>query len=302
MNKAVTYIKSNTQKTWLLLTGFFIFVIGIGWLFSYIFQSRAILIIAICISFLMSFISYWYSDKIVLAMSRARRAEKNQAPFLYQAVEELCQKAKIPMPKIYIIDELAPNAFATGRNPKNSAVAVTVGLLNNLNQDELKGVIAHELSHIKNKDILLQTIVVVLVGSIVLLSDFLLRWTIWGGRGRRHEEGGGGQFQALFLIIGIFAAILTPIIAKLIQLAISRKREFLADASGAYLTNNPYGLASALEKISKSSIPLKTANKATAHLYIASPLKGSQAKGLAKLFMTHPPIEERVRRLEEMGT
>ena len=297
MRNVLAYTKSNIYKTWLLLTGFFIFVIGVGWLFSYIFETRAILIIAVGISFLMSFISYWYSDKIVLAMSRAKQVKEDQAPVLYKIVKELCQKAKIPMPKIYIIDEQAPNAFATGRNPNNSAVAVTVGLLNILNQDELKGVIAHELSHIKNKDILLQTIVVVLVGSIVLLSDFLLRWTIWGGGGRRREQN-GGQFQAILLVIGILAAILTPIIAKLIQLAISRKREFLADASGALLGRCPEGLARALEKISKNATPLRVANKATAHLYIANPLKENQTKGLAKLFMTHPPIEERVRRLK----
>lgn len=297
MRNVLAYTKSNIYKTWLLLTGFFIFVIGVGWLFSYIFETRAILIIAVGISFLMSFISYWYSDKIVLAMSRAKQVKEDQAPVLYKIVKELCQKAKIPMPKIYIIDEQAPNAFATGRNPKNSAVAVTVGLLNILDQDELKGVIAHELSHIKNKDILLQTIVVVLVGSIVLLSDFLLRWTIWGGGGRRREQN-GGQFQAILLVIGILAAILTPIIAKLIQLAISRKREFLADASGALLGRCPEELAKALEKISKSTTPLRVANKATAHLYITNPLKENQTKGLAKLFMTHPPVEERVRRLK----
>lgn len=296
-----THIDSNIRRTWVLFTVFLIAIIGLGWVFSYIFESYYILIGAIIFSFLMSFFSYWYSNKIVVAISRAKPLRKQQNPEFYNIVENLCIAAGLPMPKIYVINEPAPNAFATGRNAKNAVVAVTTGLLEILDRSELEGVIAHELSHIGNRDMLLQTVVVVLVGSIVMLSDFFLRWTIWGSRGRSSSRQGGGQFQIIMIVIGLLAAILAPLIAKLIQLAISRKREFLADAAGALLTRYPEGLASALEKISSNPMPLKAANKATAHLYIANPLKGEQAKGLSKLFMTHPPIEERVKRLKEMN-
>lgn len=296
-----THIDSNIRRTWILFTVFLIVIIGLGWLFSYLFESYYILIGAVIFSFLMSFFSYWYSDKIVLAISRAKPLEKKNNPELYNIIENLCITAGLPLPRIYVINEPAPNAFATGRNPKKAVVAVTTGLLKILDRSELEGVIAHELSHIGNRDILLQTVIVVLVGSIVLLSDFFLRWTIWGGRGRSSNRQGGGQFQVIMILVGLLAAILAPLIAKLIQLAISRKREFLADASGALLTRYPEGLASALEKISKNPLPLKVANKATAHLYIANPLKGKQAKGIAKLFTTHPPVEERVKRLREMN-
>ena len=296
-----THIDSNIRRTWILFTVFLIVIIGLGWLFSYLFESYYILIGAVIFSFLMSFFSYWYSDKIVLAISRAKPLEKRDNPELYNIVENLCITAGLPMPRIYAINEPAPNAFATGRNPQKAVVAVTTGLLKILDRSELEGVIAHELSHIGNRDILLQTVIVVLVGSIVLLSDFFLRWTVWGGRGRSSNRQGRGQLQVIILIVGLLAAILAPLIAKLIQLAISRKREFLADASGALLTRYPEGLATALEKISKNPLPLKVANKATAHLYIANPLKGRQAKGLARLFMTHPPVEERIKRLKEMN-
>lgn len=296
-----THIDSNIRRTWILFTVFLIVIIGLGWLFSYLFESYYILIGAVIFSFLMSFFSYWYSDKIVLAISRAKPLEKKDNPELYNIVENLCITAGLPMPRIYVINEPAPNAFATGRNPQKAVVAVTNGLLEILDRSELEGVIAHELSHIGNRDMLLQTVIVVLVGSIVLLSDFFLRWTIWGGRGKSSNRQGGGQFQVIIILVGLLAAILAPLIAKLIQLAISRKREFLADASGALLTRYPEGLARALEKISKNPLPLKVANKATAHLYIANPLKGKQAKGLAKLFMTHPPVEERIKRLREIN-
>ncbi len=294
-----THIDSNIRRTWLLFTVFLIVIIALGWIFSYVFESQIILFGAVGFSFLISFFSYWYSDKIVLAISRAKPLKKKDNPELYRIVENLCITAGLPMPKIYIINEAAPNAFATGRNPNNAVVAVTRGLLERLDRSELEGVIAHELSHIGNRDILLQTIVVVLVGSIVMLSDFFLRWTIWGGRGRKSREG-GRQVQAIMMLVGLIAAILSPLIAKLIQMAISRKREFLADASGALLTRYPEGLARALEKIAQDTTPLKVANKATAHLYIASPLKGKQAKGMAKFFLTHPSVEERVRRLRGM--
>ncbi len=249
----------------------------------------------------MSFISFWYSDKIVLAISKAKPLKHNDNPELYHIVENLCITAGLPVPKIYVINEPAPNAFATGRNPKHAVVAVTLGLIEKLDRSEIEGVIAHELSHIGNRDILISTVVVVLVGFIVMLSDFFLRMSFFGGRRRDNREG-KGELDAIMIIIGVLGAILSPIIAKLIQLSISRKREFLADASGVMLTRYPDGLASALEKISQDPNSLRAANKATAHLYIASPFKGRQAKGwLVHLFSTHPPIEERIKRLRSMS-
>jgi len=297
-----THIDSNIRKTWFLFVIFLIVIIGLGWVFSYVFENQIILIVAVAFSFLMSFFSYWYSDKIVLAISKAKPLQKRDNLELYRIVENLCIAAGLPMPRIYVLNEPAPNAFATGRNPEKAVIAITRGLLKRLDRSELEGVIAHELSHIGNRDILLSTVIVVLVGSIVMLSDFLLRWTIWGGRGRRRSShGGDGRVQVIMLLVGLIAAILSPLIAKSIQLAISRKREFLADASGALLTRYPEGLARALEKISKDTIPLRVANKATAHIYILSPLKGKQAKGLAKFFLTHPPVEERIKRLRNMN-
>ena len=286
----------NIRKTWFLIFIFLIFIIGLGWVFSYQFQSPAILVIAVIFSSSMSFVSYWYSDKIVLKMSKAKEIEKQDNPELYRLVENLCITAGLPMPKIYIIDEMSPNAFATGRNPEHAVVAVTKGLLEKLNRSELEGVLAHELSHIGNRDILLQTVVVVLVGMVVLLSDWFVRWSVFGG-GKRSSREGGGQFAVIMVLIGFALAILSPFIATLIHMSISRKREFLADASGALLTRYPEGLASALEKISGDTTPLKAANKATAHLYIANPFK---KKKISKIFSTHPPIEERVNALRGM--
>ena len=275
---------------------FFVVVISIGWLFARIYGDSSFVVIAVVFSLFMNFFSYWFSDKIVLAMSGAHPIEREENLELYRIVENLCITAGLKMPKIYMINDPSPNAFATGRNEKHSAVAVTSGLLQILNKNELEGVIAHELSHIGNKDILISTIVVILVGFVALMSDFFLRAQFF--RGRRDDREGGGQAQMIMMLVGIILAILTPIIAKLIQLAISRKREFLADASGALLTRYPEGLASALEKISNSQIPLRRTNKATAHLYISSPLKGGQATSwLGRLFMTHPPAEERARAL-----
>ncbi|MBD3282286.1 MAG: zinc metalloprotease HtpX [Candidatus Portnoybacteria bacterium] len=293
-------ISFNKRRTWILFSVFLIVIIALGWLFSYLFDSYYILLFAVIFSFFMSFLSYWKSDKIVLAMSKARPVKKEDNPELYRILENLSITAGLPMPRLYIVNDPAPNAFATGRDPDNAVVVVTSGLVELLDRSELEGVIAHELSHIGNRDILLQTIVVVLVGSIVLLSDFFLRWSFFGGKGKSSDKG-GGQLQVVLMVIGLVAAILTPIIAKLIQLAISRKREYLADASGALLTRYPEGLASALEKISRSPYVLRSANKATAHLYISNPLKGKKGKGLAKLFMTHPSVEDRVKRLRGKG-
>jgi heat shock protein HtpX len=289
-----THKDQNIRRTWLLIAIFLIFIIGLGWVFSYQFNSPIILIAAVIFSTLMSFTSYWYSDKIVLAMSRAKEIKKEDNPELYRIVENLCITAGLPLPKIYLIDEPASNAFATGRNPKHAVVAVTRGLLEKLDRNELEGVIAHELSHIGNRDILINTVVVILVGLVVLISDWFLRWSIFGSRRNNRES---GQLGAVMAIAALILALLSPLIATLIQLAISRKREFLADADGALLTRYPEGLARALEKISQDQTPLKAANKATAHMYIANPFKN---KKVGKMFMTHPPVEERIRNLRGM--
>lgn len=292
-----TYAESNLRKTWLLMTGFLILIIALGWLFSYLFGNQNILFFAVIFSILTSVSSYWYSDKIVLSLMKAKPIAKRDNPELYRIIENLCIAAGLPLPKIYIIEEPQPNAFATGRDANHAVVAVTRGLLNKLERVELEGVIAHELSHIGNKDMLLQTIVVILVGIVALLSNFFLRISFWGG-GRRDSRDSGGSLLA---ILGIVAVILAPIAATLIQLAISRKREFLADASGALLTRYPEGLALALEKISADPNPLRVANNSTAHLFIASPFRGREAKSwFIKLFMTHPPIEERVEALRQL--
>lgn len=293
-----SHADSNVRKTWLLLTGFFIFIILLGLLFSYLLNNSVFLIIAIVIAVFQSFLSYWYSDKIILASTRAKPIEKKDNPELYRLVENLCITAGLPRPRIYILEEAQANAFATGRNAENAVIAVTRGLLEKLDKTELEGVLAHELSHIGDKDMLIGTVVVVLVGIVALLSNFFLRVSFWGGGRRSRDEKGVG---AILLILGLIAAILAPIAATLIQLAISRKREFLADAQGVLLTRYPEGLAGALEKISQDPNPLRVANTATAHLYIANPFKGGKgANWLAKLFMTHPPVEERIKALRDM--
>ncbi|MGM0628816.1 MAG: M48 family metallopeptidase [Patescibacteria group bacterium] len=297
MSTAYTQVDSNVRRTWFLMLGFFVVVILLGWAFSWIFDSQIILIIAVAISILMNVISYWYSDRIVLKMSGARPVKREEFRELWNVTENLSIASGLPMPKLYVIEDQAPNAFATGRNPENSVVAVTTGLLKILDRNELEGVIAHELSHIKNRDILLMTTVVVLVGFVTLLSDFFLRMTIFGGVGGDRD----GRAQLIMIILGIALAILAPIVAVIIKLAISRKREFLADASGALMTRYSEGLASALEKISGVSEPLKKANHAMAHMYISNPFggKGTKMGFMDKLFMTHPPVEERVKALRQ---
>lgn len=292
-----TQASSNIRKTWLYLTGFLILIIGVGWIISYFFQSPSILWVIVIFSILINFVGYWYSDKIVLKMSHAKPIEKKDNPELYRVVENLCITAGLPLPKIYIIDAQQPNAFATGRDAQHAVVAVTRGLLKKLDRSELEGVIAHELSHIGNKDILLQTIVVVFVGMVVIMTDFFFRISFWGGLGRRNDRG-SGQIGLIMMVVAVALAIIAPIFATLIKLAISRKREFLADASGALLTRYPEGLAKALEKISSDPNPLKEANDATSHLYISSPFRGKEkASWLHKLFRTHPPVKERVKAL-----
>ena len=287
----------NIRNSYILITFFLIFVIGVGWVFSQALNSPGILVIAVIFSTLMSIGSYWWSDKIVLSMSGAREIDHDSARELYHIVENLAITAGLPTPKIYIIDDTAPNAFATGRDPQPAVIAVTTGILQKLNKTELEGVIAHEMSHIGNRDILFSTIVVVLVGFVTLLADWFWRASFFGRRRSRDEGNGGGYI----FIIAIALTILAPIVATLIQLAISRKREFLADADGALLTRYPEGLARALEKISADTEPLEVANKATAHLYIVNPLKGEGGRSwFANLFSTHPPIEERIAALRGM--
>jgi heat shock protein HtpX len=298
MPSIYTQADSNTRKTWFLITGFLVFVIAVGWLFGYLLGNDSILYIAVFLSIFMSVGSYWYSDKIVLSMARAEPVEHKDNPELYHIVENLCITAGLPVPKIYIIPEMQPNAFATGRDKNHAVVAVTQGLLQRLDKTELQGVLAHELSHIGNKDMLLSTVVVILAGVIAMASNMFLRISFFGGRRSSDDD---NKVGALLAILGLVAAILAPIAATLIQLAISRKREFLADADGALLTRYPEGLASALEKISSDATPMKTANTATSHLYISSPFKGKQgATWFVKLFSTHPPVEERVKVLRDM--
>lgn len=287
-----THAEANVRKTWLYLAGFLVLVIGVGWVFSYALGSPAILWVSVFISIFMSWISYWYSDKIILGISKAKLVEKKDNPELYRIIENLSITAGLPAPRIYIIQDSQPNAFATGRDAAHGVVAVTTGLLAKLERTELEGVLAHELSHIGNKDMLVSAVVVVLVGLIALLSDFFFRMTLFGGMGQRDDRKGG---HPLFLLLALVAAIIAPLAAQLVRLAISRKRELLADATGALLTRYPEGLARALEKIAADPNPMRSANDATAHLYIASPFRGKEQRSwLHKLFMTHPPVQERV--------
>ena len=300
MASLYTHAESNTRKTWLYLTGFFLFVVAIGWVMSYILGSYFILVIAVVLSLVMSVGSYWYSDKVVLSMTRAKPIEKKDHPELYRIVENLSITAGLPMPRLYIIDDPQPNAFATGRNAEHGVVAVTTGMLARLERVELEGVLAHELSHIGNKDMLISTVVVVLVGVVVLLADFFFHMAFWGGIGGRSDRG-GGQARLVMIGVALVFMILAPLAAQVIKSAISRKREFLADASGALLTRYPEGLARALQKISSDPHQLRKANDATAHLYIASPFRGKEKKSwIHKLFMTHPPMEDRVKALRGM--
>jgi len=288
--------ESNVRKTWFYLFFFLVFIIFIGWVISLFLGDPGILYIAVIFSVLMNFFAYWYSDKIILRMNRAKPVEKQDSPELYRLVENLCIAAGLPLPKIYIIEEAQPNAFATGRNEKNAVVAVTRGLLQKLDRAELEGVIAHELSHIGNKDMLLQTIVVSLVGTVVIVTDFFFRMAFWSRGGSRED----GRIRLLMIAVALALAILAPIFAQLVKLAISRKREYLADASAALLTRYPDGLARALEKISADPNPLRVANDATSHLYISSPFRGKEKSSwLHRLFLTHPPTEDRIRALRE---
>lgn len=278
----------NIRKTWFLMTTFFVLIVALGSFISFYYQSSVILYGAILFSILMNIASYWYSDKIVLSVHKAKPVTRDAYFDLYTVTENLSITAGLPMPKLYVIEDTAPNAFATGRDKEHAVVCVTTGLLSLLDRQELEGVIGHEISHIGNRDILLSTAVVVLAGFVSIISHMFLRSLQFGGR---SDERGGGALA----IVGIVFALLAPLSATLIQLAISRKREFLADADGALLTRYPEGLARALQKISASSAPMKTANNATAHLFIANPF--GKKGGFSKLFMTHPPTEDRIKAL-----
>ena len=288
----------NIYKTWLMMAIFFGIVIGIGWIFSQIYGNPGILYIAVIFSIFMNVLSYWFSDKIVLKMHKAKPVDLKSNPELYRILENLTIVAGLPMPRFYIIEDPAPNAFATGRNPKNAVVAVTTGLMEKLDRSELEGVLSHELSHIGNRDMLVSTVAVVLVGFIAIFSDMFMRSMLFGGI--RSRDDNDSRAGGIMIIVGIALSILAPIIASLIHMAISRKRELLADTSGAFLTRYPEGLANALEKISAYSRPMKTASNATAHLFLENPFgadsqKGKKTPWLIKIFSTHPPIEERVK-------
>ncbi len=294
-------ISRNKWKSAALVVFFMAFIFLLTWFFEYLTGwGKGGLALAVVIAMATAAAGYYSSDKVVLAISRARPVTKEEYPYLYNVVEGLAIAAGIPAPRCYVIDDTAPNAFATGRNPHKAVICVTTGILEKLNRVELEGVVAHEMSHIKNYDVRLQTVVVVMAGVVALLSDWMLRSFFWGGgRRRSSRDRGGAGAGAILVVVGLVLAVLAPFFATIIQLAVSRKREFLADASGAMLTRYPAGLASALRKISDDTEPLEAANKATAHLYIVNPLKGIGGT-VNRLFSTHPPIEERIAALEKM--
>jgi heat shock protein HtpX len=293
-------ISSNKRKSFFLILLFLALIFTLGWFFGQVTELGSYAVIpAFIIAIIMTIGSYYASDKIVLAVSRARPVTREEYPYLYNVAEGLAIAAGLPKPRCYVIDDTAPNAFATGRNPKNSVIVVTTGLLEKLNRAELEGVIAHEMSHIKNYDVLVQTLSVVMVGVVVLLSDWILRSFFWGGGRRRSSNKQGGNAGSILVVVALLLAVLAPIFAQLLKLAVSRKREYLADANGALLTRYPPGLASALKKLSADKEPLEVANKATAHLYIVNPLKDIKGK-MNVMFSTHPPIEKRIEALENM--
>ncbi len=294
-------ISENKTKTFWLFAGFFVFTFVLAWLIGYSYQINWLLPVAAAISIVQALVSYYYADKIALATSRAVLIRQADEPVLYRMVENIAITAGIPLPAVYLIDDTAINAFATGRDPAHASIAVTRGAMTRLTKPELEGVLAHELSHVRNYDIRVTTIAVVLVGTIALMADLWTRSLWWGGGRRRSNDNnnGSGDFGAIILVLTLVLAIIGPIIAQLIQLAVSRQREYLADASGALLTRYPAGLADALEKIESDTEPLEVANKATAHLYFANPLKNYSGR-VNQLFSTHPPVADRIKRLRAM--
>lgn len=291
-------IAANKRKTVLLLVIFIVIILALGWLLGELYGEGAGLgwfAVAAVLSAIMALGGYFHGDRVALASSGAHLVQKNDNPYLVRMVENLAITAGIPTPKIHIMQDAAINAFATGRDPQHASIAVTTGAIEKLANEELEGVLAHELSHIKNYDIRVMTIVIVLAGIVVLVADWMFRSQLYGGRDR-----GRGAHPAIF-IIAIVSMILAPLMAQLIKLAISRKREYLADASGALITRYPEGLARALEKIGAQVKPMARANHATAHLFIANPFGERLHRASARLFSTHPPIEERIKTLRTMG-
>lgn len=290
-------IRRNKFRSYLLIFIFIILIAFLGTAIGYFYGSIFFgLSLAIFFAIIYTIIVFFSGDRMILSLSKARPVTKKEYPYLYHTIEGLALAANIPAPKAYVIDDKAMNAFATGKDPKNSAVVVTTGLLENMNRQELEGVVAHEMSHIKNYDIRVMMLAVVLVGIVGLLAHFFLRSMIFSGNRRNSKD--SGQLQIIFIVIGLVLAILTPIIAQLVKLAISRKREYMADASGAILTRYPPGLANALKKIEKDNNQLKSANSAMSSLYISNPFKKKDF--FSNLFSTHPPIKERIKKLEQM--
>jgi heat shock protein HtpX len=306
-------IQKNKRESWVLIFSFLVVISLLGYVFSQVYQNSGILYFAVIFSIGSALFSYYFADSITLAVSKAQEVDRATNRELYSTVENLCITAGIPTPRIYIINDSAPNAFATGRDPKHAVICYTSGILQKLDKSELEGVTAHELSHIGNYDIRLMTLVVVLVGMITLMSNWFFRFSFFGGR--RSNSKDNGNIGMVLFALGILLAILSPLIATIIKLAVSRQREYLADASGALLTRYPEGLAKALEKISSDTTPLAEANNATAHLYIVNPFHQDNSEEIqsqaaqnhggkswfANLFNTHPPIEDRIKRLREMN-
>ena len=296
-----THIGENITKTWLLITAFVALVLALGWAFSYYFNAPAILYVAVIFNIVITFVSYWYSDKIVVGLAGAKPIAKSDDPELYRLVENLAITAGLPTPKIYIVTDPSTNAFATGRDGNHPIVAVTTGLRQMMDQKELEGVLAHELSHIGNRDMLVATVAAVLAGVIVSMVDLFMRLSFFGGMRRRDDREGGG----IGLVVMLAASILAPLAAILLRMAISRKREFFADASGALLTRYPEGLASALQKIAAYPVPMRVQSNAIAHLWIADPHQRAKREGnmpwFLSLWMTHPPIATRIKALQEMA-
>ena len=294
--------RKNTRRSILLIAGFVLVVLGMGWLFGYLFDGGLIGVpIAAVIATFMTWLSYRSGDKIVLAVSRAREVTHDQEPRLHNIVDGLCIAAGIPKPKVYVVEDAAPNAFATGRDPAHASIAVTRGLLEKMNRVELEGVVGHELAHVKNRDTLVMAVAATLLGIVVLVSDWTLRAMFWGGGRRRGRDGGGGS-AAVFALVGLALAILMPIIAQVIRATISRQRESLADVSGVQYTRYPPGLISALEKLRDDRTVVRSASRATAALWIESPLQREQGffGWLNRLFDTHPPLDERIKILKEI--
>ncbi len=295
------YQSANVHRTWMLFVVFFVVVLGIGYVFSQVYGDPSFVLFAVIFSVVYSLISYYGSAGIALSMAKAQEIQKSDAPLLWNTVENLCITSGLPMPKIYITPERQINAFATGRDPQHAAIAVTQGALERLDKSELQGVLAHELSHVGNRDILVSTVAAILAGIISLIADIFLRSVFWGGMGGRRSNNNSSEGGEVFFILAIVLSILAPIGTALIQLAISRRREALADASGVLLTRYPEGLISALRKIQQDETPMITAKDSTAHMWIDNPFKGKGASWWHTLFMTHPPIEDRIAALEKVN-